>query len=222
MKKKTTAASLTFCNLPRLKQQAIIQEMVREFAANGYKKASINTIVRNLGIAKGSLYQYFQNKEKMFYFVFEQFTRLVKERVKEGVGEDDDGDFFLQVRKVMETALSFVDHYPEYFQIYLKVLFEQDVPHREELLAQVRLFSRDYFGPLCREAGKQGRLRNDVSPAMLIFILDGIIDRLLQGYVQPSLDCGLGLGNMDTDEKNIRLDEIISVLREGFRGEEGK
>ncbi len=218
MKIKTTVASSTFCNLARQKQQAIVKEMVREFAAQGYKKASINTIVKNLGIAKGSLYQYFKNKETMFYFVFEQFIRLVKDSIKQGVSLDDKADFFVQVRKVMETALNFVDRYPDYFQIYLQILFEHDVPRRRELLAQVRLFSRDYFGPLCLAAREQGRIRDDVSPAMLIFVLDGIIDRLLQDYVRPLVDSSLELQKMGLKERTGGIDEIIQILRDGFRG----
>ncbi len=216
MKKKSKAASQTFLNLSPEKQRAITRELVREFAVNGYKKASINTIVKNLGIAKGSLYQYFRNKEAMFYFVFEQFTQLVKESVRQGVAEDNAGNFFIQVKMVMAAALSFVDRYPEYFQIYLKVLSEDDVPRREKLLAQVRLFSRDYFGPLSLEARERGELRDDVSPALLVLIIDGIIDRLLQGYVQPWLDNGLELQKMNGRERDSRLDEIISILKNGL------
>ena len=217
--KNITAASPTFRNLPEQKRQAISRELVREFAANGYKKASINTIVGNLGIAKGSLYQYFRNKEAMFYFVFEQFTRLVKESVRQGAAEQGSGDFFHQVRQVMAAALSFVDRYPDYFQIYLRILFENDVPNREKLLARVRLFSREYFGPLCREAGKRKELRNDVSPEMMIFILDGVIDRLLRDYVEPAgNDRGLELKKMSRGQRDEKLNEIITILKDGFRG----
>ncbi len=172
------SARTTFSNLPPEKQEKIVDAAVREFARHGYKKASINTIVRDAGIAKGSLYQYFHNKEELFVFIFERFTLLVKKAVAEqgrsnvararegestaaeqgrssvarardgestGVGSEH--DFFSQVGRVLLAGIEFIDRHPEYFQIYLRVLFEQDVPMREKLLAQVRLFSREYFGP---------------------------------------------------------------------------
>ena len=218
MKKKSLSANVTFNNLPLEKQEAIIHETVREFAANGYQKASLNTIVKNLGIAKGSLYQYFRNKEAIFYFVFEEFTHRVKQTVKDGTGQERSVDFFDRVKQVMLAAITFVDRYPDYFQIYLKVLFEHDVPRREELLGRVRLFSREYFGPLCEEAREKGVIRWDIPVATLIFLLDAFFDRFLQGYVQPYLDGGLGMAKMSRKELTVKIDEMIEVLRGGFVG----
>jgi len=216
MKKLFISANPTFNNLPLEKREAIIQELVREFSANGYQKASLNTIVKNLGIAKGSLYQYFRNKEAIFCFVFEEFTRLVKQTVKETIEQGGKGDFFERIKQVMLAALTFVDRYPDYFQIYLKVLFEHDVPHREELLTRVRLFSREYFGPLCEQAREQGLVRRDVAPEMLIFLLDACLDRFLQAYVYSYLDGGLGLEKMSRRKMTVRVDEMINLLRDGF------
>ena len=227
MKKKSSSANPTFNNLPLEKQEAIIHEAVREFAANGYQKASLNTIVKNLGIAKGSLYQYFRNKEALFCFVFEEFTHCVKHTVKDGIGQERSADFFDRVKLVMLAAITFVDRYPDYFQIYLKVLFEHDVPRREELLARVRLFSREYFGPLCEEAREKSVIRRDIPVATLIFLLDAFLDRFLQGYVQPYLDGGLGMAKMSRKELMVKIDEMIEVLRDGFvterfKGAEGQ
>ncbi len=222
MKKKSSSANATFNNLPLEKREAIIRETVREFAASGYQKASLNIIVKNLGIAKGSLYQYFRNKEALFCFVFEEFTHLVKQTVKDGIGQERSADFFDRVKQVMLAAITFVDRYPDYFQIYLKVLFEHDVPRREELLARVRLFSREYFGPLCEEAREKGVIRRDIPVATLIFLLDAFLDRFLQGYVQPYLDGGLGMAKMSRKKLTAKIDEMIKVLRDGFVKERDK
>ncbi|MCK9296206.1 MAG: TetR/AcrR family transcriptional regulator [Desulfobulbaceae bacterium] len=223
------SARTTFSNLPPEKQEKIVDAAVREFARHGYKKASINTIVRDAGIAKGSLYQYFHNKEELFVFIFERFTLLVKKTVAEqgrsnavraregessGVGQED--DFFSQVGRVLLAGIEFIDRHPEYFQIYLRVLFEQDVPMREKLLAQVRLFSREYFGPLCEAGQKSGAIRRDVPLAVVIFILDATLDRFLQGYAQGALDRDLDLVQRNRAELLARIRMILQVLREGL------
>ncbi|MCK5340973.1 MAG: TetR/AcrR family transcriptional regulator, partial [Desulfobulbaceae bacterium] len=134
----------------------IVQAAVKEFASKGYQKASVNAIARELGIAKGSLYQYFANKEALFLHVFETFTTLVRESVKKRVSSAGGRDFFILTRKVLMAGIDFIDRHPEYFQLYLRVLFELDVPRREELVAKVRLFSGEYFGPICEQAQKGG------------------------------------------------------------------
>ena len=40
-----------------------------EFADQGYQAASLNRMVAQAGIAKGSLYQYFPNKEGIFAYL---------------------------------------------------------------------------------------------------------------------------------------------------------
>jgi len=206
----------TFANLPPDKQQRVVAAAVREFAAKGYQRASLNTVVREAGIAKGSLYQYFANKEALFRFVFEQFGLSVKREVKARVARDGEQGFFEHVRGVLLAGVAFVDARPQAFELYLKVLFEQDVPHREELVAQLRLFSAEYFTPLCEEAGRRGEIRADVRPAMVIFLIDAVIERFLQGYAKPYLDSGLGLAGKGRQRLTGEIDALIAILRDGL------
>lgn len=205
----------TFSNLTAEKQAVIVAAAVHEFACQGYQKASINTIVKAAGIAKGSFYQYFHNKEALFVFIFDRFTELVKKTVKHAEANLS-GDFFDLVRQVLLAGINFIDRHPDYFQIYLKVLFEQNIPHRRQLLSKVRLFSQEFFGPLCARAQKQGALRQDVPLEVVIFILDATFDRFLQSYAQSYLDCGLDLQKKDRQALLADVDMILLVLQEGL------
>lgn len=217
MKAFTDCAKSTFINLPEEKRDRILREAVREFAAHGYRKASVNAIVDRLGIAKGSLYQYFANKEALFLFVFEQFTEHVKDAVRSGGAVDGNGDdFFGQVQRVLEAGIRFIDSYPEYYQIYLKVLFEPGVPAREELIARVRLFSAEYFGPYCQEARRLGLIRADIPDRLVYFILDAVLDRFLQGYARPYLDGGLLLPNRARQHLKEEITMVIHIIRDGL------
>lgn len=209
-------AKNTFRNLPEEKQKLIVKEAVREFAANGYQRASLNTIVKRLGIAKGSLYQYFENKEALFLYIFEQFTLSVKRMVKELTGEGAEDGFFGHVRRVLWAGVQFIDEQPEYFQIYLKALFEHDVPQREDLVAKVRLFSMEYFAPICQQDQRQGKIRQDVPVPVIVFMLDATMDRFLQGYASPYLDGGLSLAGRSRQELDKEINIIIEVLRDGL------
>src|SRR5512147_284534 len=56
----------TFFNLPQEKRETIMNAAIEEFAEYGLENASTNRIVKNSGIAKGSFYQYFEDKEDVF------------------------------------------------------------------------------------------------------------------------------------------------------------
>jgi len=59
----------TFLRLPDVKRDAFITACLDEFSRNDYDSASISAIVRNLGIAKGSVYQYFEDKKDLWLYL---------------------------------------------------------------------------------------------------------------------------------------------------------
>lgn len=63
-----------FFNLSQEKQQRIIGAGISEFAAYGYTNSSTNRIVTLSGISKGSLFQYFTNKEELYFFILDTVT----------------------------------------------------------------------------------------------------------------------------------------------------
>lgn len=59
--------SSTFLNLAPEKQEKLLSAAVREFTERPYNEASINRIVREAGIPRGSFYMYFRDKEDLFH-----------------------------------------------------------------------------------------------------------------------------------------------------------
>ncbi len=210
----TTCARATFTNLDPEKQERITSVMVREFAVQGYGRASLNTIAREAGVAKGSLYQYFANKEAMFLFVFERFTELVKAAVA-AAGHGRPG-FWDKVEGVLAAAIDFVDAHPLYYRLYLNVLFEHEIPRREELIARVRLFPGEFFGPLVQAAAARGEVRPEVPAPMVVFMIDAVIDRFVQGYARSYLDGGLGVAAMDRAGVGREIRSLVRALQGGL------
>ena len=116
----------------------------------------------------------------------------------------------------MWAGINFINNHPDYFYIYLRVLFESEVPHREVLIGQVRLFSAEYFGPLCVVAQQDGQIRKNIDPQMVVFVLDALLDRFLQGYAKPYLDGGLELACKSEEELQNEVDMVIRILQNGL------
>jgi AcrR family transcriptional regulator len=217
MKNELTKPKQTFLNLAEEKRLRIENALVEEFAQAGYRRASLNNVVKRLRIAKGSLYQYFDNKEAIFPFVFERFTRLVKRMVgKPSAADIQPENFWQTVRRVWEAGIIFIDRYPAYYQLYLNVLFEQDIPRREEIISRVRLFSMEFFGPLAAAARESGRLRPEVPVSVVVFMIDAAMDRFLQSYARSYLDDGLELAAADRAGVTAGMDNIIEALKTGI------
>jgi len=198
------AGNSTFNNLPLDRQNLILRAAVREFGDYGYRQASVNRIVERTGIAKGSLYQYFANKEALFLYVFGRFAELIKATVRAAGQGDGEGEFFIRMGQVMRAGERFVAHYPEYFRLYLKLAGDDDIPHRAQLLGRLRLFPAEYFAPLLEQGQRDGSIRSDVRLEAMIFLIEGVIERFLQGLA--------GSAKNDGD----RVDELIALLRGGL------
>ena len=61
--------STTFLRLNDKKRKRFIQEAYIEFSLNQFNGASVTNLVKTLGIAKGSVYQYFSDKEALYKFL---------------------------------------------------------------------------------------------------------------------------------------------------------
>ena len=72
----------TYFNLPEDKRERIFNAAVGEFARNNIEAASISHIINEAGIPRGSMYQYFRDKEDVYVYVFEALRERRAEYVK--------------------------------------------------------------------------------------------------------------------------------------------
>lgn len=81
----------TFFRLPQEKRQRLVDAAWEEFSADSFAQASINQIVRRARIPRGSFYQYFADKEDLFWFLLEEmreyFIRALQEELVEVEGD---------------------------------------------------------------------------------------------------------------------------------------
>lgn len=206
----------TFENLASDKRERVLTEATQEFADHGYHQASVNRIVGRLGIAKGSLFKYFGNKQGLFEYLFSHAVEEFKKPLKH-IRETTSGhNFFERIELSLLAGVEFIDAHPHIYRIYLKMLFQENFPLREKFLTKVRHGSAKYLRPLVAEAIESGQLRPDIDPDMAVFHLDSVMDRFLQAYAVQHLDGDMGLhrATPETIQKHAR--EVTDFLRHGL------
>ncbi|WP_041915845.1 TetR/AcrR family transcriptional regulator [Pseudodesulfovibrio mercurii] len=180
----------TFENLPEEKRRRVLDEATVEFAEYGYHQASVNRIVDRLGIAKGSLFKYFGNKQGLFEHIFSRAVAGFKKPLK--VIRDTPGlDFFERMEMSFLAGTRFVDDHPNLYRIYLKMLFNENFPLRERFLGEIRGAHAKYLRQLIEDGIRAGQLPAALDVDMAVFTLHAVMDRFIQGYAVPSLDNGL-------------------------------
>ncbi len=212
----TATVRPTFLNLPPEKRERVIDAALSEFADKGYEQASVNHMVAASGIAKGSLYQYFTDKQGIFLYIFDFAIAVVRRTLLQVKEDTREADFFTRLEQSLLAGVDFIQRHPRLYGIYLKILFDQHVPRRQELLQAVRRFAADYLDSLLRQGLARGELRADLPRATVIFLLDALLDRFLQAASVPAFDVTLGLDQAGPEELAARVRELVELLRRGL------
>ena len=149
--------SKTFHNLDQRKQNRIFRVAVAEFSQYGFAKASINRMVENLGIAKGSVFQYFGDKEGLFTFVFSRAVAMVKAFLKQARDGSKGQDFFTRLETILVSGVDFIRHHPKIYALYAKIQFEGNLSFCSRLLASLRGESYGFIEGLIEAGIEKGR-----------------------------------------------------------------
>ena len=81
--------SATFFRLPEEKRQRLTDAAWAEMLSVRFDKVSINRIIQNAGISRGSFYQYFSDKQDLLHFLFEQIHDELRASALPPGGEGD-------------------------------------------------------------------------------------------------------------------------------------
>ena len=206
----------TFLNLPFAKQEKIIQAAVDEFGEKGYQGASINTMVKNLGIAKGSIYQYFEDKRSLFFYVFTHSMDRVKQYLKKVRDNTRDQPLGLRLEQTLHAGVCFIEEYPSVYRLYVTFLNDDSMPMRHELLTILRRHSLEYIASLLEQARDLGELKQDTDVFKAAFVIDAVMDRFLLTRTKAYAACESGIYNADRTAIAQWVERIVTMICKGI------
>lgn len=88
----------TFFNLPEEKQDRILKAAKQEFSRVGLNEASIARVIKEADISRGSFYQYFTDKEDLYYYYFQTLKSSGHRYLIQTI-EEKAGDLFLGIEE---------------------------------------------------------------------------------------------------------------------------
>ncbi len=103
----------TYHNLPEEKRLKVERAAIAEFAANPLQSASVNAIVSEAGIAKGSFYQYFENIDDLHGHILSIIYKKKIEVINSLPLDSANLDTFRYLRRVLQAAVEFQIRHPD-------------------------------------------------------------------------------------------------------------
>lgn len=164
-----------FDNLDVEKQEAILAAAAEEFAERGYEGASLNQIIEDARISKGSLYYYFEDKEDLFLTVW----RRAIERLMEDVGPLELGGltaetFWDEFREWMRRSVAQLHRNDWYVKVGQAFTRLRGDPHATEAVREMLEWARDLMSEILSKGRQLGVVRTDLPLTLLVDILMGV------------------------------------------------
>jgi len=178
------------------------------FFAHGFRGVTMDDLATELGMSKKTLYAHFPSKLALLQAVMGEKMSAVEADLERASSEGAD-DFSSRLQALL-SCMRF--HTEEIGVAYVRDV-RREAP---ELFAQVQGRRREliqrFFGKLLQEGRKTGMIRKDIPATMMIEMLLGAVDAV----VNPGK-----LGELETTPK-VAFTQIITIFLEGVLTNDGR
>lgn len=199
----------TFFNLPEDKQERIIDAAIIEFKDNNFDSSSINKIVENSGIAKGSFYQYFEDKKDLYKYII---SLAVEEKLKymSPVMENPfNYDFFTLLREMYLSGLNFAKENPNLVAIGDRLLSDTSHPLYLEIIKENVDTSYRVFESLLIRGIERGEIREGIDVKLTAYLITSLNNSVVDYYTKNNKS------DINYDIMGI-IDKLLDLLHFGI------
>lgn len=197
--------TITFLKLPKEKQDKIIEASIKEFSRVLLKDASINKIIKNAEISRGSFYTYFKDINDLYIYSLKQYKEQFQEQLKKTI-EQTKGNLIKTTKITYEKIIDKCTKEKEIFKnIFLNINYNISIRTRlecETLEEKYKLIE------LLNKIDKTNL--NIKTEEELFYIIDIIIGFIIHGLIEIFLD------NKDKELIKEKLDKQLEILERGI------
>lgn len=188
--------------------QSIQDAAMRVIARRGMAAATMQEIATEAGVAKGTLYLYFRDRDELVEKTFERAMGALHARIDAAL--QSAGTFEQSLRAMLTAEIEFFRDHREFFRLYMSLRLPQgnaQQQRRQKRTCQPQYRSRiQQFAKLLDEAMHRGEIRRLDPNRLALFIVEAsnaiIIERVLEEAPPP-------------EEQDVEL--IASTIFSGIR-----
>jgi len=171
--------------------QSIQDATMRVIARKGMAAATMQEIADEAGVAKGTIYLYFRDRDELVEKTFETAMEKLAERVDAVL--DHELPFEQKLREAIAVRLAFFRENREFFRLYLSLRMPEGSPQQQR--RQKRTCHPQYrariqkFAEVLKEAMQRGEIREVEQYRLALFVIEGstalILERLNEDAPPP-------------------------------------
>lgn len=172
--KGTLMPKPTFFNLPEPKRHAIEQAALDEFSAYGFDNSNMNRIVEQSGIAKGSFYQYFEDKKDLYFHLVDRLFQKKMQTVTPIIQDYDKHSFAYNLEALFNAGLALASEDTRLYRLGEDFATLQR-PFVMEFTEKYKPQAMDTYRLLLAQANAGGELRENLDLSLISVFIDALV-----------------------------------------------
>jgi AcrR family transcriptional regulator len=213
----------TWDRLREDRRTAVLDAAEAEFAARGFSQGSLNTICREAGVSKGSLFQYFADKADMYVHIAELASLRIRAAMEAEIAALDwQDDFFGSMQTLVEAWVRYFYAHPRDLAMTAAANLEPDTLARTVVRAAVNRHYLAVLRPIVETAAEAGQLRDDADLDALLSLLLIVLPHVALAPHIPGLDPVMGMEEGRVEHAVVAAQRLLSVLLHSYRPESGR
>ncbi|MCJ8288812.1 MAG: TetR/AcrR family transcriptional regulator [Crocinitomicaceae bacterium] len=215
--------SKTFFNLPSKKRELFIQVALKEFSENNFETASVNRIIKEVGISRGSVYQYFTDKLDLWLYL-KEFAEKTKKANVQAVDRAHFESFWDYYRELYIKGADFDLLNPQCSKFLYRISYKETSKEVEHYIEEWKSSAIEQFNQWIAFEQSQGSFNPDISQEtvahFMFTISTSLVELLQKNYLVDfensfKNDQGMLTDNMANYSKAV--DDIISLLSKALK-----
>ncbi|MDY6908624.1 MAG: TetR/AcrR family transcriptional regulator [Thermodesulfobacteriota bacterium] len=162
------------------KRQRILDAAVDVFARKGFFLSKVSEIAEKAGVADGTIYLYFKNKDDLLISIFEEKMREINASFRDGLAQEPDA--LSRFRRFIRMHLEGFQSYPELASVFLVELRQSSRFMREYKKVELENYL-DLIGEVVEQGQREGVFRSDISVSLVKRMIFGTLDEVVSTWV---------------------------------------
>lgn len=162
------------------KYHRILEAAVKVFARQGFHQSTVAQIAKEAGVADGTIYLYFKNKNDILVNFFSYKTKLVFDRFREEVDKADNS--FDKLRNLIRRHLTEFQRDRDMAVVY-QVETHQNSRLVEEQIRQMSKMYHDIISEIVEIGQEEGNIRKDLYVGLVKRFVLGGVDEVINTWI---------------------------------------
>ncbi|ROQ90815.1 TetR/AcrR family transcriptional regulator [Desulfosoma caldarium] len=162
------------------KRRRILDAAVSVFAEKGFFQARVSDIARLAGVADGTIYLYFKNKDDLLISIFEEKMKEINVKFRDALACEKDA--LARFRCLIAMHLAGFQAYPELAAVLQVELRQSSRFMREYKKVELKNYL-DLVGEVVRDGQQQGVFRQDLPLSLVKRFIFGTLDEVVSTWV---------------------------------------